>query len=103
MTDTTTRTLKPKAYRVRGPDAKTVTLVYASTEKGAIAKAKASRDKDAEDWSATLATGEDLYLAGVERTRIIDAPTLIQNVDHAAEPQLPLAEPDQESGTFKTY
>lgn len=97
---TTTRVIPAKAYKVRGPDAKTVTLVYASTEKGAIAKAKEARHKDAEDWSATLATGEDLYLAGAEGTPIINAPTLIQAVDHAKQPQVDLP---LQSGEFDAH
>lgn len=83
MTSETKRTIKQKAHNVTGPNFSGI--VYASTHAGAIAKAKASRKKDSETWSAELSTGEDLYNAALNKTTIIDAPASIREPDPQAD------------------
>lgn len=67
------RPLKPKAYTVITPEGVS-TIVYALTTAGAIARAKAERNPPKEDWSATLATGEEMFNAARDGVRILDAP-----------------------------
>ena len=75
-----TRTIPAKAHNVTQPDG-TVVIVYAPTKQGAIAKAKAARKVEEETWSAELSTGEDLYLAHKNGTKILNPPPSIAEPD----------------------
>lgn len=76
------RALRAKPYRVKDPGGK-VHLAYALTSAGAI---RAVQNALSEQWSAELASGEDLYIAARDNQPIINAPASIANA--AQQPDL---------------
>lgn len=69
-----------KAYKVKDPNG-TIHLVYAQTSAGAIRDSQKSLKGE---WSADLATGEDMFLAARNGTPILNAPlSLSPRVDPA--------------------
>lgn len=65
-----------KPYKVRDPRDGKVHLVYAQTTQGAIRDVRAALE-DQQEWTAVLASGEDLYLAARTGQRIINPPATI--------------------------
>lgn len=75
------RTIKQKAYNVFKNGA-FVGIAYGATEAGAIRAARDAEQKQAEPtWEADLASGEDLFLAARDGTKIINPPDSIKPPD----------------------